>query len=65
MAIRHKRDADARRMPRAAYLAGPLALLVTGSAVAATQARQVVFLGDFLQAALHVGETPERRDRHP
>ena len=35
MAICHKRDTDARRKPKAAYLAGPLALLVTGSAVAA------------------------------
>jgi hypothetical protein len=35
VAIRHKRDTDARRKPKAAVLAGPLALLVTGSAVAA------------------------------
>ena len=35
MAICHKRDTDARRKPKAAVLAGPLALLVTGSAVAA------------------------------
>jgi hypothetical protein len=35
VAICHKRDTDARRKPKAAYLAGPLALLVTGSAVAA------------------------------
>ncbi|GAB6986358.1 SH3 domain-containing protein [Nocardioides pyridinolyticus] len=31
---RHKRDADARRMPRAAFVAGPLAVLATASAVA-------------------------------
>jgi hypothetical protein len=30
---RHKRDADARRMPRAALVAGPLALVATVSAV--------------------------------
>ena len=30
----HKRDTDARRMPKAALVAGPLALFVTGSAVA-------------------------------
>jgi hypothetical protein len=35
VAIRHKRDTDARRKPKAAFLAGPIALLVTGSAVAA------------------------------
>jgi len=35
VAICHKRDTDARRKPKAAVLAGPLALLVTGSAVAA------------------------------
>ncbi|NYD41403.1 mucin-2 protein [Nocardioides panaciterrulae] len=33
MAIRHKRDAAARRKPRAALVAGPLALLATGTAV--------------------------------
>ncbi|MFC4783570.1 mucin-2 protein [Nocardioides sp. MAHUQ-72] len=33
MAIRHKRDTDARRKPRAALIAGPLALLATASAV--------------------------------
>jgi hypothetical protein len=30
---RHKRDADARRKPRAAFVAGPIALLATASAV--------------------------------
>ena len=35
MAISHKRDTDARLKPKAALVAGPLALLVTGSAVAA------------------------------
>ena len=33
MALSHKRDADARRMPRAALIAGPLAVLATGTAV--------------------------------
>jgi hypothetical protein len=35
VAIRHKRDPDSRRKPKAAVLAGPIALLVTGTAVAA------------------------------
>ena len=33
MANRHKRDTDARRIPRAALLAAPLAVLATGAAV--------------------------------
>ncbi|HYQ34095.1 MAG TPA: hypothetical protein VEQ83_12840 [Lapillicoccus sp.] len=33
MAISHKRDTDARRKPKAALVAGPLALLATGTAV--------------------------------
>ena len=35
MAIRHKRDPDSRRKHKAALLAGPIALVVTGTAVAA------------------------------
>ena len=34
VAISHKRDTNARRKPKAALVAGPLALLATGSAVA-------------------------------
>ena len=30
---RHKRDTNARRTPRAAYVAGPIALVATASAV--------------------------------
>ncbi|WP_372728797.1 hypothetical protein [Nocardioides sp.] len=33
MAIRHKRDTNARRTPKAAYIAGPLAALATGVTV--------------------------------
>jgi hypothetical protein len=35
VAIRHKRDPDSRRKHKAALLAGPIALVVTGTAVAA------------------------------